>query len=292
MHKDSEPRSASLPGGGTCPVFGLGTWRMGEQASHQRTEVAAVRHALELGYRLIDTAEMYGEGGAETVVGQAVAEALRAGDLTREALTIVSKVHPHNASRAGTLAAFDRSRRRLGLDRIDIYLLHWRGEHELLETTTAMRELAAAGRIGHWGVSNFDVGDLEELRGATGLGGAPCATNQVYFSLGERGPEYALLPWQRERGMPLMAYSPVDQGTLARSDVLAAIGAPLGLSAAQLALAWVLSNPGVIAIPKALQAAHLRDNLAAAAATLSPETLAEIDRAFPPPKRRKPLAMT
>ncbi len=274
------------------PAFGLGTWRMGEETNRRAAEVAAVRQAIDMGYRLIDTAEMYGEGGAETVVGQAVAEALRAGDVARDALTIVSKVYPHNASRSGTIAAFDRSRQRLGLDRIDVYLLHWRGDHPLADTVAAMQALASDGRIGHWGVSNFDVDDLDELARACGAAGPACATNQVYFSLGERGPEYELLPSMQSWGMPLMAYSPVDQGTLARSEALAAIAAPLQLSAAQLALAWVLSRPGVCAIPKAVQANHLRDNLAASRTTLDADTLAALDRAFPPPSRRTPLAMT
>jgi diketogulonate reductase-like aldo/keto reductase len=292
MNQDAAPGTLPLAGGGAMPAFGLGTWRMGEDHSRRGAEVAAVREAIALGYRLIDTAEMYGEGGAETVVGEAVAEALRAGDVSRDALTIVSKVYPHNASRRGTVTAFDRSRRRLQLDRIDIYLLHWRGEHPLAETAAAMQALAADGRIGHWGVSNFDVDDLDELASATDPAGAACATNQVYFSLGERGVEYQLLPTMQSRGLPLMAYSPVDQGTLARSEALAAIAASLQLSAAQLALAWVLSRPGVCAIPKAVQARHLRDNLGASRITLDGDTLAALDRAFPPPLRRTPLAMT
>lgn len=293
MHEDNTtPPGLTLPGGGTLPAFGLGTWRMGEDAGRRSAEVAAVREAIALGYRLIDTAEMYGEGGAESVVGQAVAEALRTGDVARDELTIVSKVYPHNASLRGTIAAFDRSRRRLGLDRIDVYLLHWRGEHPLAETAAGMQALAADGRIGHWGVSNFDVSDLDELTRATTPGGAACVTNQVYFSLGERGAEYALLPMMQRQGLPLMAYSPVDQGTLARSEALSAIAAPRGLSAAQLALAWVLSRPGVCAIPKAVQPRHLRDNLAASRTTLDADTLAALDRAFPPPSRRMPLAMT
>lgn len=292
MNKAIEPRSLPLLGGGAMPVFGLGTWRMGEQDGRRRAEVAAVRGAIAMGYRLIDTAEMYGEGGAESVIGQALDEALRAGDVRRDELFVVSKVYPHNASRRGTLAAFERSRQRLGLDRIDLYLLHWRGQHPLAETAAAMQELAADGRIGHWGVSNFDVADLQELMLAADPGGAPCAANQVYFSLGERGVEYALLPWQRQHGLPLMAYSPIGQGALARSGRLARIGAPLGLSAAQLALAWVLSRPGVVAIPKAASETHLRDNLAAARATLPAEVLSALDHAFPPPRHPTPLAMT
>ena len=278
----------SLPDGSPIPHLGLGTWRMGESRASRAAEVAAVRSAIEIGYRLIDSAEMYGEGGAEEVVGQALAEALRAGDVRRDELFVVSKVYPHNASRKGTVAACERSCRRLGLDRIDLYLLHWRGEHALDDTTAAMHTLVQSGRIAHWGVSNFDVDDMDEL-----VAVAPdCASNQVYFSLSERGPEFSLLPWLRNKAMPLMAYSPIDQGTLAQHKALAAIGAPLALTAAQLALAWVLAQPGVVAIPKAVKPQHLRDNWAAASGTLSAETLRQIDRLFPPPACKLPLAMT
>ena len=177
-----------------------------------------MRSAIEIGYRLFDTAEMYGEGGAEEVLGQALAEALRAGDVRRDELFIVSKVYPHNASRNGTAAACERSRKRLGLDRIDLYLLHWRGEHALADTVAAMHALLRGGHIGAWGVSNFDVDDMQELSAV-----APdCAVNQVYFSLGQRGPEFSLLPWLRNAAMPLMAYSPIDQGSLAQHKALAA----------------------------------------------------------------------
>jgi len=281
-------KTLSLPDGSTLPTLGLGTWRMGESRSARAAEVAAVRNAIELGYRLIDSAEMYGEGGAEEVVGQAVAEALRAGDVQRDELFVVSKVYPHNASRKGTVAACERSCRRLGLDLIDLYLLHWRGEHALADTAAAMHALQQAGRIAHWGVSNFDVDDMDELMAV-----APdCATNQVYLSLSQRGPEHSLLPWLRRHAMPLMAYSPIDQGTLARHTALAAIGAPLGLTAAQLALAWVLARPGVVAIPKAVKTQHLRDNIAAAQVSLPADTLQRIDMLFPPPKRKTALAMT
>ncbi|MGO4394017.1 aldo/keto reductase [Variovorax sp. M-6] len=280
-------RYLELPGAGRMPALGLGTWKMGESAGHRVAEVAAVRAAIEMGYRLIDTAEMYGEGGAEEVVGQAVAEALRAGDVRREELFIVSKVYPHNASRSGTPAACARSLARLGLDHVDLYLLHWRGEHPLAETCEALRALVARGRIHRWGVSNFDTDDLEELAAL----GSDCAANQVYYSAAERGPEFSLLPWQRERGMPLMAYSPIDQGALAADAGLQKIARRLGVGAAQLALAWVLAQPGVAAIPKAVREAHLRDNLAAAALALDPDVLAEIDRLHPAPRRKKPLAM-
>ena len=277
-----------LPDGTALSSLGLGTWRMGESRGARAAEVAAVRGAIELGYRLIDSAEMYGEGGAEEVVGQAVAEALRAGDVRREELFIVSKVYPQNASRKGTVAACERSCRRLGLDRIDLYLLHWRGEHALADTAAAMHALQQAGRIAHWGVSNFDVDDMDELMAV-----APdCATNQVYLSLSQRGPEFSLLPWLRRHAMPLMAYSPIDQGTLAKHAALAAIGAPLGLTAAQVALAWAVAQPGVVAIPKAVTAQHLRDNFAAAQVSLPVDTLQRIDTLFPPPKRKTALAMT
>ena len=280
-------RSLEIPDGGAMPALGLGTWHMGESTSRRGAEVAAVRAAIGMGYRLIDTAEMYGEGGAEAVVGQAVAEALRAGDVKREELFIVSKVYPHNASRHETPAACARSLSRLGLDYIDLYLLHWRGEHPLEETCDAMRALVGDGRIRHWGVSNFDVDDMEELEDVD----RGCAANQVYFSIGERGAEFSLLPWQRERGMPLMAYSPIDQGALAADAALGKLARKLDITTAQLALAWVISRTGVVAIPKAVRENHLRENLAAADLVLSAETLAEIDRLHPPPRRKKPLAM-
>ena len=277
-----------LADGTGIPTLGLGTWRMGESRASRAAEVAAARSAIEIGYRLIDTAEMYGEGGAEVVVGQALAEALRAGEVQREELFIVSKVYPHNASRKGTVAACERSLKRLGLDRIDLYLLHWRGEHALADTVAGMQALQARGQITHWGVSNFDVDDMNELTTV----GPECAANQVYFSLSERGPEFSLLPWLQQHRMPLMAYSPIDQGTLARHSALSAIAAPLDLTAAQLALAWVLSRPSVVAIPKAVKAQHLRDNFAAAQVQLLAETLQRIDALFPPPQRKTALAMT
>jgi len=280
----------TFPDGQRRPVLGLGTWRMGESARARPAEVAALRLALDLGYRVIDSAEMYGEGGAEEVVGRALAEALRAGTLQRDELFVVSKVYPHNAGRQGVPAACARSLKRLGLDRIDLYLLHWRGAHPLAETVEAFEALRAQGRIGAWGVSNFDVDDLQELLGVPG--GAACATDQVYFSLGERGAGFALLPWLREHRMPLMAYCPIDQGRLAAHAGLAALAARLGVSATQLGLAWVLQQGGVMAIPKAVREAHLRENLAAAGLALSVETLRELDGLFAPPHRRAPLAMT
>jgi diketogulonate reductase-like aldo/keto reductase len=283
-------RHLDLPRGATplsLPVLGLGTWRFGETRATRAAEIASVRTALELGYRLIDTAEMYGEGGAEEVVGAALNDAIRAGDICREDVIVVSKVYPHNASSQGTRAACDRSRHRLGLDHLDVYLLHWRGQHPLAETVEALQRLVAAGDIRRWGVSNFDVDDMEELTSIS----EDCALNQVWYSLGERATEFALLPWLRVRSMPLMAYSPIDQGRAAQDAVLVEIAAARGLTATQVALASLLAQPGVIAIPKASGAAHLRDNLAAVDATLSEAELQAIDQHYPRPVSKAPLAM-
>ncbi len=279
----------TFPGDEVWPALGLGTWRMGESAARRGAEVAAVRAAIEMGFRVIDTAEMYGEGGAEEVVGSAVAQSLRAGAVRRDELFIVSKVYPHNASAAGTVAACERSRQRLGLDHIDCYLLHWRGDVPLDETITAFEQLRAAGRIRHWGVSNFDLDDLEEMLAIDG--GERCTTNQIYYALSTRGPAFALLPWQAARGIVTMAYSPIDQGALARNAALRAIAARRSLTPAQLALAWLSAQPGVMAIPKSSDVARLKENLDSRDVEISPEDLAALDRAFPPPKRKTPLTM-
>ncbi|HEY9067993.1 MAG TPA: aldo/keto reductase [Burkholderiaceae bacterium] len=283
-------RTVTLPDGATrVPALGLGTWRMGEVARRRQDEVAALRLAFELGYRLIDTAEMYGEGGAEQVIGQALAEALRAGTLVREELFIVSKVYPHNASRAGVVAACERSRRRLGLDRIDLYLLHWAGSYPIAETIAGFETLREHGRIAHWGVSNFDVDEMMSVAAAPH--GDRCAANQVYYSVAQRAPDFALLPWQRERGMPLMAYCPIDQGDLASSRALQELADARAATAAQLALAWLVAQPGVIAIPKAVREEHLRENLGAADIVLTRDELAAIDKLFPAPRKKTALAM-
>ena len=290
LTKEAMMRTVEMPGAApplSLPVLGLGTWRLGESRSARRAEVASVRKAIELGYRLVDTAEMYGEGGAEEVVGAALAEAIRAGDVRRDEVVVVSKVYPHNASRAGTRAACDRSRKRLQLDHVDLYLLHWRGSHPLRETVAGMHALVTSGHVRHWGVSNFDVDDLEELASVAD----DCATDQVWYSLGRRGAEYDLLPWMRERAMPLMAYSPIDMGDSAADATLAEIGAARGLSSAQVALAAVLSQPGVAAIPKSASPAHLRENLAAADVVLTDDERARIDARFPPPRGKQSLAM-
>lgn len=274
----------------TVPALGLGSWRFGESARTRAAEVAVVRQAFELGYRLVDTAEMYGDGGAEEVVGQALAEAIAAGDLRREDVVIVTKVLPGNASERGVQAALDRSRARLRADTVDLLLLHWRGPHPLAATVAGFEALQTAGRIRHWGVSNFDVDDLEELQQVPAA--AACAANQVYYSASERGIEFDLLPWQRRRRLATMAYCPIDQGTLATNGELARIAGRRGVTAAQLALAWTLRDGDVIAIPKAAQPAHLRDNLAAADLVLEAADLAAMDKLFPPPRRKQPLAMT
>jgi diketogulonate reductase-like aldo/keto reductase len=283
-------KMVSLPAGAKVPALGLGTWRMGENARSRKQEIAAVRFALEAGYRLIDTAEMYGEGGAEEVIGAALTDAITNRVVRREDLFLVSKVYPHNASRQSVVSACERSLKRLRVDHVDLYLLHWRGQHPLSATVEGFETLQAAGRIRYWGVSNLDADDMEELWRAQG--GSACAANQVYYSASERGIEFDLLPWQRKHRVPLMAYCPIDQGAAAQDRTLGAIGARRGATAAQVALAWVLRHPDAIAIPKAVREDHLRENLAAAAIELTADELAEIDRAFPPPGRKSRLAMT
>ncbi|SCC95548.1 conserved hypothetical protein [Thiomonas sp. X19] len=278
-----------LGSGEQWPALGLGTWRFGEDTARHASEIAAVRRALELGYRVLDTAEMYGEGGAERVVGEALADAMHEGVVKREQVLVVSKVYPHNASATGVQAACERSLRRLGLEQIDLYLLHWRGSVPLEETLEGFTRLVASGRIRHWGVSNFDLQDMHELLRLGG--GTHCATNQVYYAASSRGVEFDLLPWMQGQRMPLMAYSPLDEGKLAHDTRLAALAQALGLSAAQLALAWVLRQPGVMAIPKAGSQQHLRDNLAAASTTLDAATCKAIDQLFPSPRGKQPLAM-
>ena len=283
-------QTVTLPDGRTAwPALGLGTWRLGERAGSRRAEIAAVRLALEMGYRLIDTAEMYGDGGAEEVVGAALAEALRECVCTRDEVVIGSKVLPDNASLRGVGAACDRSRRRLGIDRIDLYLLHWPGAHPLSDSVAGFEQLRELGAIEHWGVSNFDLAAMQQLTALPG--GDRCAANQVYYSLGARGVDFDLRPWQRDRGMPLMAYCPIDQSALAADPRLAALAAPLGLTAAQLALAWTLREGGVIAIPKAVREPHLRENLRAGSLALNAATCSALDVHFPPPRHRQPLAV-
>lgn len=270
-----------LPDGTLVPALGQGTWRMGERAVARQAEVAALRLGLDLGLTLIDTAEMYGDGGAEEVVGEAIAG-------RRNEVFLVSKVYPHNASRTKLPRALDASLRRLKVERLDLYLLHWRGAVPLAETVEAMERAKAAGKIARWGVSNLDVDDLEGLGSAL----ADCATDQVLWNLEARGVEFDLLPFCAARAMPVMAYSPIGQGgALLRHRALAAIAARHGVTPAQVALAFVLARPGVIAIPKAADTAHVRLNAAARDIVLTLQDLAELDAAFPPPHRKRPLEM-
>lgn len=271
-----------LPDGTAVPALGQGTWMLGERSAQRRNEIDALRLGVSLGMTLIDTAEMYGEGKTEELVGEAL-------DGLRDDVFLVSKVYPFNASRQGVIQACERSLKRLRTDRIDLYLLHWRGDEPLAQTIAGFEALRQAGKIRHWGVSNFDTDDMVELFAAPG--GMQCATNQVLYNLSRRGPEFDLLPWQREHHMPIMAYSPLEQARLPARGALASIADAHGRTALQIALAWVLSRPDVIAIPKAGRPEHVRENAGARDVVLSAEELQALDQAFAPPKRKRPLEM-
>ncbi len=276
--------TVKLPSGESVPALGQGTWGMGEDRRERADEVAALRLGVDLGMKLIDTAEMYSDGGAEKVVAAAIAG-------RRDEVFLVSKVLPEHATRRGTIAACERSLKRLETDRIDLYLLHWRtGDVDLAEVVEAFTTLAGSGKIRHWGVSNFDADDMEELGELAN--GAAVAANQVMYNFDRRGIEPDLLPWCRRRRIPIMAYSPLDQGKLARSRGLGRFAQRLGTSPSQLALAWLVRQKGIIAIPKSASPDHVRENFAALEVQLGNHDLAELDRAFPPPKRKVPLAMT
>lgn len=274
-------KTVTLPDGEQVPALGQGTWMIGERHDRRADEIAALRDGVDLGMTLIDTAEMYGEGASESLIGEALAH-------RRDELFLVSKAYPQNASRARLPAACDASLKRLGTDRLDLYLLHWRGSVPLAETVDAMERLKAAGKIRHWGVSNLDTRDMAELVAA---GGRACATDQILYNLGRRGPEHELLPWLAEHAMPVMAYSPVEQGRLIGNRALARIAERVGATAAQVALAWVMRRGGVIAIPKAGAVEHVRENRASADLTLSADDLAALELAFPLPRGRRPLEM-
>jgi diketogulonate reductase-like aldo/keto reductase len=254
---------------------------MGEKPRLRGQERDALRYGLDLGYRLIDTAEMYGEGVAEEIVGEAIAG-------RRDGLTIVSKVYPHNATRAGTIAACERSLRRLGIERIDLYLLHWRGGTRLEQTFESFERLREQGKIGDFGVSNFDLADMGD---AARIDHGLTASNQVLYCLSRRGPEFDLLPWMRAHHMPLMAYSPLDQGALLDEPALQEIAVEIDATPAQVAIAWLLAQPGVVTIPKSATRERVKENLGALDIALSSEVLARLDRAFPPPKAKRPLEM-
>ncbi|WP_344706466.1 aldo/keto reductase [Sphingomonas swuensis] len=274
-------KTLSLSGGEAVPMLGQGSWMMGEQASRRADEMAALQAGVDLGMTLIDTAEMYGDGAAEELIGEALGH-------RRDELFLVSKAYPHNASSDRLARSCEASLRRLGTDRLDLYLLHWRGSVPLAETVEAMQALKAAGKIRHWGVSNLDTDDMEELVDA---GGDGCATDQILYNLTRRGAEQELMPWLAENGIPVMAYSPVEQGRLIGHSSLSEIARRIGATPAQVALAWTMRDGRVIAIPKAGSVDHVRDNRAAADLLLSDEDLAALDRAFPRPRVPTPLEM-
>jgi diketogulonate reductase-like aldo/keto reductase len=271
-----------LPSGEPIPVFGLGTWMMGEAENKRGDEIAALKLGLDLGATLIDTAEMYGDGEAEEIVGDAIAG-------RRDGLFLVSKVLPENASRKDTVAACQRSLKRLRTDRIDLYLLHWRGSTPLQHTLDAFIQLQREGKIRHWGVSNFDTDDMEELVALPG--GDQCATNQVLYNLKRRRIEYDLVPFCRARNIPVMAYSPIEQGRLLGAAALKEVAQRHGVTTAQVALAWLLGQPATIVIPKATNPEHVRDNFGALDLKLTDDDLAILDRAFPPPQKKYALEM-
>ncbi len=282
------PADVTLPTGEEWPALGLGTWRMGEDPALRGAEAKSLRLALDMGYRVIDTAEMYGDGGAETVLGEALQQAMQAG-LPREQVFVVSKVLPQHATVEGVLEACERSLRRLKLDHIDMYLLHWRGGVPLRDTVDGFELLQRRGWIRHWGVSNFSLEDMQAL--AAVPGGAACASNQVWYSLSQRGVELDLLPWQRVRQMPLMAYSPIDQGALLPHRLLRELATNYDASPAQVALAWLMAQPGVMVLPKAADPMHLKQNWRSSQLALDPVDVEHLNQLFPAPAHRVPLAM-
>jgi diketogulonate reductase-like aldo/keto reductase len=275
-------QTVTLPSGERVPAFGLGTWQIGDRAALRAEEIATLRLALDLGARLIDTAEMYGEGRSETLVGEAIRG-------RRDEVFLVSKIYPHNASRDGTVAACERSLRRLGTDRLDLYLLHWRGQVPLAETLDAFLALKRAGKIRHFGVSNFDLADLQELCALTGADAV--ATDQLLYNLTRRGIERDLLPWLRKRGIPVMAYSPIERAELVRNKKLRQFAQRHAMTPAQAALAWLLAHDDIIVIPKTGSRERLKDNLGALEHALTAAEVAEIERLFPAPARAGALEM-
>jgi len=274
--------TVTLPSGTTVPALGLGTWQMGETKARARDEIDSLRLGLDLGMTLVDTAEMYGDGEAERIVGRALED-------RRDTAFLVSKVYPWNASRHGTIAACEASLQRLGTDRLDLYLLHWRGEHPLEDTVAAFEALRVAGKIGAWGVSNFDVADMEELLALPG--GENCAVNQVLYNLSRRGIEHDLLPWCQAHAIPVMAYSPIEQGRLVHHPELIRVAKAYQATPAQVALAFLLERDGVIAIPKSANLTRVRENRGAVDLDISDEDWSALDAAFPPPARKTPLEM-
>jgi diketogulonate reductase-like aldo/keto reductase len=275
----------TLPGGEGIPVLGQGTWNMAERRGRRADEIAALRMGVDLGMTVIDTAEMYGSGAVEELVAEALAD-------RRQEIFLISKVLPQNATRRGTIAACEASLRRLKTDRLDVYLLHWRGSVPLLETLEAFRALKDQGKIRYWGVSNFDVDDMEEVTSLSATAGSPAATDQVFYNLRRRGIEFDLLPWCRAKGMPVMAYSPLDEGQLVSNRSLKSIARRLDVTAAQVALAWILRQEGIVAIPKSSNIERVRENRLALDLVLTEDDLVDLDKAFPPPTRKMPLETT
>lgn len=275
-------KTVILPGGEQVPALGQGTWNIGDSRATRAQEIATLQRGMDLGLTLIDTAEMYGGGRSE----QLIAEALRG---RRDQAFIVSKVLPNNASRRGTVAACEKSLKHLATDRIDLYLLHWRGGVPFAETLEAFAELKRAGKIRHYGVSNLDLGEMKTWWNTTG--GETCATNQVLYNLTRRGIEWDLLPWLRERRVPVMAYSPLEQARLFKNAKFAALAKASGITPAQLALAWLLAKDDIIVIPKCSSPARVEENAAARDIQLTPAQLTELDRIFPPPRKSQALEM-
>ncbi len=275
-------KTIRLRGQKEIPILGQGTWRMGEKASQKQMEIDALKLGIDLGMTLIDTAEMYGEGGAEKIVSEAIA-------LRREEIYLVSKFYPHNASYDGVIAACDRSLSRLKTDYLDLYLLHWRGSVPLSETLSGLQHLKQAGKILDYGVSNFDTDDMEEAE--SNPGGKEIVTNQVLYNLMRRGIEWDLLPWCKKRGIPIMAYSPVEQRAFVSDSKLNNIAAKHNATSTQIALSWLLHQDNVISIPKATNPNHVKENRAALDIELTEEDLQQLERAYKPPSRKMSLAM-
>lgn len=275
-------KTITLPCGESLPAMGLGTWHMGERIGDPTVEARALSKGLDLGITVIDTAEMYGRGGAERVVARAI-------EGRRDEVFLVSKVLPHNASAKGSIEACEKSLTRMEVEVIDLYLLHWPGRYALADTVGAFQALQRDGKIRHWGVSNFDADEMEDLWQVPG--GRDCQINQVLYNLSRRGVEWDLLPWSRDHAMPIMAYSPLEQGRLLDDKALAAVAARHGVTPAQVALAWTLREDGVMTIPKASGLSHVEDNRAAWDLVLDAADLAELDRAFPPPTGKRSLAI-
>ncbi|MBI0002735.1 aldo/keto reductase [Bartonella sp. M0177] len=273
-------KTVTFPNGSIVPALGQGTWGMGEGISPEDIEADSLRAGLDLGLKLIDTAEMYGNGGSERVVGKALVG-------RRDDAFVVSKVLPSHASRTGTIEACERSLKNLKIEQIDLYLLHWQSSVPLSETVEALEKLVTQGKIGAWGVSNFDTALMQNLAEIAKKG--HIATNQILYNLSRRGPEFDLIPWCENHNIPVMAYAPIEQGRMMKNRDLMNLAGKLNVAPSVLALAWVIRNPLMIAIPKTSSIKHLRENAKALAITLDHEVLQALDEIFLPPTRKQPL---